>query len=157
MLFYNLRIVDPQSYWAVVSRPANAFGTVLNLKQNWGVFAPRPHPGDGWYVMPAQLASGETVDLFRGGAEVRFDKPERITDDFPNDRWRRYVMHLRDGGSIGHLPYYLTYLCRRWNEAHLGTDRMVQSVEAYFMEEYTLPNGKTRPVEKRLLKRHDCL
>ncbi|MDH3625183.1 MAG: HTTM domain-containing protein [Myxococcales bacterium] len=157
ILLYNLRVSDPQNYWAVVSRPANAFGTVLNLKQNWGVFAPRPHLGDGWYVMPGELVNGETVDLFRGGAPVRFAKPDRVTDDFPNDRWRKYVLHLRDPGSKQHLPYYLGYLCQRWNEKHLGTNQLVRSVSVYFMEEFTLPDGKTRPIEKHFLARHNCL
>lgn len=157
VLFYNLRIAEPQRYWGVVSRPAQTFGTILKLKQNWGVFAPRPHSGDGWYVMPAELVDGSTVDLFRGGRVVSFDKPERITDDYPNDRWRRYMLHLRVGVTKRHLPHYLDYLCRQWNEAHLGTPRLARSVELYFMEEYTLPDGTTAPIQKKLLAEHQCL
>lgn len=156
VFLYNLRFTGSKGYVAVTSRPYHAFGTILNLKQNWGVFAPRPHVGDGWYVMPAELVNGESVDLFREGAPVRFDKPERVADAYPNERWQKYLVHFRNPESRRHMPHYLDYLCGRWNRSHLGTPRMAQSVRVYFMEEATLPGGGTRPVEKRLLAEHEC-
>ncbi|MEM7138420.1 MAG: HTTM domain-containing protein [Myxococcota bacterium] len=156
VLAYSGRVVDRQRYWFVVSPSMNAFGSALKLKQNWGVFAPRPHSGDGWYVMPAMRRDGVEIDLFRGGGPVSYDKPARITDDYANDRWRKYLLHLRSGESKRHAPLYLDYLCRDWNGVHLGTNQMVSSVRLYFMEEYTLPDGQVRPIERKLLLEHPC-
>src|SRR6185503_15723487 len=87
--------------WNVTSLPAAPFrlgesfqriGYLLRLDQTWNMFAPSPTKDDGWYVIPGRLRDGSTVDLFRNGGDVRWDRPASVAASFPNSRWRRYMM-----------------------------------------------------------------
>ena len=126
---------------------------VMGIDQTWNMFAPAPLKDDGWYVIPGRLASGEVVDLFRGGGAVRWDKPEPVAAIFPSTRWMRYSNVVRY--YPGYAPGYARYLCRRWNDAH-GADRRLQELEIVFMLEWTLPDYRPSEPRRESLYRHTC-
>ena len=41
------------------------FGELLSLHQSWDLFAPAPNREDGWFVLPAQMVTGELRGLRR--------------------------------------------------------------------------------------------
>jgi hypothetical protein len=126
---------------------------VMGIDQTWNMFAPAPLKDDGWYVIPGRLASGEVVDLFRGGGAVRWDKPEPVAATFPSTRWMRYMNVVRY--YPGYAPGYARYLCQRWNDAH-GADRRLQELEIVFMLEWTLPDYRRSEPRRESLYRHTC-
>ena len=128
---------------------------VTRTDQMWNMFSPYPLKEDGWYVIPATLADGSKVDLFRDGLPVSWDKPPHVAALYPHERWRKYMMNLWDKNNAGYRQYYLDYLCYEWNSEHEGQKRAVE-VEMYFMEEFTLDNYEHEPVEKVLLHSSPC-
>jgi hypothetical protein len=124
------------------------------LDQGWGMFAPRPLREDGWFVVPARTVGGEEIDLFRGGAPVRWEKPTWIVTTYANQRWCRYLMNLWPRDNSAYRVYYCQYLAREWNRTHHGRDA-VTSVRMYFMEKYTQPNYAPPKIQKVLLYTYD--
>ena len=87
VILWNLRgaKVGGSDRW--LPKWSNSFGYVLNLRQYWTMFAPRPVMDDGWLVMEAVLADGSHVDLMRDGRPVNFNKPGLISSEFLNSKW----------------------------------------------------------------------
>ncbi len=151
---WNVRSMNDH-YLKAHPTPFDGMGYMLNLDQTWNMFSPRPLLGDGWFVIPGKLKDGTEVDLFRGGKPVSWDKPEDILKDYPNQRWRKYLMNIWKAEFSDHRLYYGRYLCRDWNGKHIN-GKQVNTFDIYFMQETTLPEGKTAPLEKILLWRHAC-
>jgi hypothetical protein len=65
---------------------------------------------------------------------------------YPNDRWRKYLKHLRFTDSAAQRRAFADYLCDRWNRRH--EDELVR-VSVYFVaQEARLDGlGPTRRVE----------
>lgn len=154
VLLWNVRSLDAKKYRVLPSR-WNWFGYVLHLDQYWGMFAPYPTREDGWYVIPATLADGSEVDLFRDGATVRWEKPPADSFYYPNQRWQKYMMNLWKKSNGDYRLHYATYLCRQWNAAHEG-GKALETFKIYFMKETTRPDGKEAEPEKNRLWRHHC-
>ena len=55
--------------WAPLGVPRSWlwFGELLSLHQSWDLFAPAPNREDGWFVLPAQMVTGELRDVATGG------------------------------------------------------------------------------------------
>ncbi|MGH7279543.1 MAG: hypothetical protein ACREJG_12765, partial [Candidatus Rokuibacteriota bacterium] len=136
-----------------LSEPLRSVGYMLRLDQTWQMFAPSPLKDDGWYVIPGRLQNGEVVDLFRGGEGVRWEKPDSVADTYPNTRWRRYMMLLRN--HRGYAPSYARYLCRSWNRTH-GGGRSLRELEIVFVVERTLPDYRPSEPQKVSLLRRTC-
>ncbi|MFM7882572.1 MAG: hypothetical protein ACKO8H_12270, partial [Microcystis panniformis] len=105
---------------------------VTRLDQYWTIFAPGPPRDDAWFVAVSQLADGSTVDIFREGQPVIWDKP---TDSDRNRlyktmQWRVYFINL--DRSIGRSVYgeFGQYLCQNWNQQH-GRDQQIKSLQLY--------------------------
>jgi hypothetical protein len=151
--------------WNVTALPRPPFrlaerwrsvGYVLRLDQTWSMFAPSPSKEGGWYVIPGRLRNGEIVDLLRDGGELRWDRPATLASIFPNTRWRRYMMLLRDHRE--YAPGYARYLCRSWNRTHAGGSpgRMLEDVEIVFVVEPTLPDRRRGEPRRVVLLRRGC-
>jgi predicted DCC family thiol-disulfide oxidoreductase YuxK len=133
--------------------PVRSIGYLLRLDQTWEMFAPSPLKDGGWYVIPGRLRSGAVVDLFRDGAEVRWDKPASVAATYRNTRWRRYMMILPN--HLEYAPSYARYLCRQWNRAHEAASRL-EELEIVFIVERTLPEGRRGEPRRVSLLRHTC-
>lgn len=112
-------------------------GKILRIEPYADMFSPNPTRSGGWFVVPGLLASGQSVDLFRGGTEISFDRPDVFSD---------YVFVVRRNlmtSLWGNYPQYRTqyaeYLCQKWNMDH--GDRL-ERLELIFVEEETPPPGE---------------
>ena len=64
-----------QSVWAWrMPHLAWAPLALLRLNQYWNLFAPQAGQDTWWHVVRGQLAGGRTVDLFRGGEELTYER-----------------------------------------------------------------------------------
>jgi predicted DCC family thiol-disulfide oxidoreductase YuxK len=130
---------------------------VTRLDQYWSIFAPGPPRDDSWFVAISQLADGSTVDLFRDGQGVIWDKPTDSDRNrlYPTMQWRQYFINL--DRSIGRSVYgdFGQYLCKTWNENH-GSDKQIKSLQLYIMRERTVPAGEKQEIEKELLWEQNC-
>jgi predicted DCC family thiol-disulfide oxidoreductase YuxK len=131
---------------------------VTRLDQYWSIFAPGPPRDDAWFLAVSQLADGSTVDLFREGQPVIWDKP---TDSDRNRlyktmQWRQYFINLNR--AIGRSVYgeFGHYLCQNWNQQH-SSDQQIKSLQLYIMRERTVPPGEKQGIEKELLWQQNCL
>ncbi|HZT83047.1 MAG TPA: HTTM domain-containing protein [Gemmataceae bacterium] len=153
VFLWNVRTVAPDRFAGLTPRQAELPAYMFCLDQKWGMFAPFPSTEDGWYVIEGELEDGRTVDLFRGGGPVRWDKPARVAADYPNERWRKYLMNLWLKEHEAHRPRFAAYLESKWNASH-GVGEQLRAVRIYYMLEMTRPNQPPAPVEKVLLWEH---
>jgi hypothetical protein len=152
---WNVYVADPDRYGWLMPRPLRAVVLLCSLDQAWEMFAPFPLVEDGWYVMIGRQRGGGEVDLFRGGGVPRWARPERVADDYPHERWRKYLMNLWAIDNAPHRDYYAAYLCREWNRGHHGDERLVE-VRIYFVLKRTLPDYAPAVPEPVLLCTHRC-
>ncbi len=134
--------------------PVSRAMTVVGLHQRgWSMFAPPPKDR-GWFAFPGKLADGRMVDVYEGGAPLSYARPDLISDDFPNYRWRKLLAVIRRRGA-GFRPYVSRYLCREWNAHHTGDDRLVE-LELVYMKQKTLLDFAVAPVERVSMVKTTC-
>lgn len=137
--------------------PSNALwlGHALRLDQRWNMFSPGPLTEDGWYVIEAQRRDGTTLDLFRNGEPVVWEKPQDVANTYPNQRWRKYMMNLWAADHQKYRLPYGRYLSRLWNRNGRGP-REVSQFKIYFMLERTNLDGTEEKPEKVMTWQHWC-
>jgi hypothetical protein len=154
-IWHSLNVLNPGQY-VPFAHGFEVPAKVLRLDQRWNLFAPYPYRDDGWIVVPALLGNGESVDLFRGGAELTFDRPETIYDLYPRPRWRRYLLSLRLEGNEEYRVPYAQYMCRIWNGSH-PLERHIDTLSVVRMLEWTpAPGEAQRPIEQETLITWSC-
>lgn len=126
------------------SRP---FGYVLNLRQYWTMFAPRPVLDDGWLVMEAVLADGSHVDLLRGGRLVAFEKPALISAEFRDSKWQKAILNLWPEQFSPLRPVFGNYMAFQWNGCH-SPAQQIRGWTLWFMREDTPPRGHLAEIVK---------
>jgi hypothetical protein len=156
VLFWNLTTVSAVRVPSLLSHGGN----LLGVDQTWDMFAPSPLDDDGWYVIPATLRDGRTVDVagvLRGettGGPVSWRKPADVRGSYDGERWRKYLENLRLHHSDQH-PYLARYICREWNGAHPGP-RRIESVVIGFVGQRIKPDGKHAPPALRPVWAQQC-
>jgi len=123
------------------------------LDQAWNMFAPFPAKDDGWYVIPGKLRNDTTVDLFRAGQPVSFNKPSYGALEFKNHRWVKFMESLRARPLL--QPGYARYLCREWNRRHKGAERL-EELEIIYVLEFTQPAPEYSPIQKQSKYHSKC-
>ncbi|HWP92636.1 MAG TPA: HTTM domain-containing protein [Thermodesulfobacteriota bacterium] len=153
VFFWNLSTIQhpPVS----INRNLLWIGHFLRLDQKWDMFAPRPFTDDGWYVIPGTLRNGNIVDVFRDGAKISWEKPGDQHADYKTYRWHKYMWNLWLIVNSKDRLYYGKYLCRKWNREHQGQEQLI-TFDIYYLKEETLPNYKTKDIEKIHLWNHHC-
>lgn len=159
IVLWNLRGFEAASpaIRQVFPPSANLVGYLLRLDQRWHMFAPFPTKQDGWFVMPGTLQDGSSVELWAGRRAVRWEKPPDISDQYPNDRWWKFmesIYPVQREREIA-LAAYAGYVCREWNARHHGRERL-ETFQIVFMQETTLPDYQPVRAEKKLLGTHSC-
>jgi hypothetical protein len=81
-------------------------------KESWTLFAPTPPSSDDWFLAPATLESGETVDLLHLTDE-ELDRPPDAGGSYPNTRWRKYLTHSTFEDDRERVERLAAYLCER--------------------------------------------
>jgi hypothetical protein len=113
---------------------------VARLDQHWTLFAPHPYTDDGWDVIVGHLSDGSTVDLFRNGAPISYEKPTDVYAIYYYSHVREYTLELRRPQNEPYRKYYAQYLCATWNAVHTGGQHL-DTLEHIFMLEKTPPPG----------------
>lgn len=132
--------------WAELQRRTHpkvwmAPARLLRLDQRWTMFAPKPLEEDGWFVVDAVDRKGKQRDLFRGGRLLSWQKPARVAEDFPNSRWRKYLMNLYSPELAQWRGHFVSRLLKGWNDTH-GSDESITRLTWYFLMEKTGPDGE---------------
>jgi hypothetical protein len=149
VFLWNLRSTDFTRFARFLPPSTDAIAWLSGTAQVWDMFAPRPLMEGGWFVMPAHLADGKVVDIFRGGAPVSWEKPALVSRMYPNDRWRKYMVLIAAASNAPLRPALAAYLYRHWNSSHPSQMRIV-SLEIVLMEQDTLPekgHSAPRPIQ----------
>jgi hypothetical protein len=109
---------------APLAGPWRALSLALHLTQSWDMYAPGVDRDDGWFSAAGTLASGRPVDVLRGGEAPSLTPPAELPWAGASLRWGI----LRESVRTYPAPLgasYLDWLCRRWNAAHSGDERLV--------------------------------
>lgn len=149
VLAFNLRTIDANKDPRYLPSTADWLAEATRSDQTWGMFAPKPLDQDGWYVVPAKLADGQTVDLFRDGAPLNWNKPILLSETYKNERWQKYTLNLYSNSDAAHRPYYAAYLKRRWNDTHPQAEHVVD-LQIVYMREDSVP-GQTDVIPKKIV------
>lgn len=155
VLLWNIRSLDWVKYKAIYPAEYNFILELVGLDQNWGMFAPYPMNWDGWYVIAGITKSGRTVNLSPGRAvdePVTDVRPERIAAQYPNERWRKYMIFLATNENYLWRGPFTRAILNRW--AAVNPDDPLRSVEINFWLKRTTDDGPAAP-EKYLLWRYD--
>jgi hypothetical protein len=150
VLLWNIRTIAPELVNSVFPPSVDWFARVTRVDQKWDMFSPAPLPEDGWFVMPAQLRDGSEVDAFRGGQPVKWEKPSHVARDYPNDRWRKYMVLLAEKTNANLRVHFVNYLKQQWNGSHPPA-RQIDSLDIYLMMERTIPDSAPAPALPILL------
>ncbi|MBX7211847.1 MAG: HTTM domain-containing protein [Verrucomicrobiaceae bacterium] len=140
VVLWNLRTTDREKWERWLPMWANSFGHLLRIDQNWALFAPRPLTEDGWLVLEAGLRDGSTVDLIRDGRPLSFDKPARISAEYPDCKWQKLEMNLYLAQYAAVRAPFGAWHATRWNAVH-SPGLQVESWTLIYMRELTLPHG----------------
>lgn len=123
-----------------------AYGKVLRLEQNWGMFSPFILKDDGWFVYSALSDNHKYIDIKHEKDFVSFEKPEPMVTEFESDRWRKFQENYTFNNNNYMRPYYCKYLLKKWNKEH--PEKHIYDLTIFFMKETSLPDYKTLPVTK---------
>ncbi len=110
--------------------------------QQWNMFAPYPLKEDGWFIITGFTNGGQEVNLFGDDKENKYDKPDDVSSEFKNERWRKYLMNLWQKSYANYRPHYTKYLCNNWNDSH---EDKLSRVEMEFMLQRVRIDGKDSP------------
>jgi len=157
VVWWNVQNQRPQ--WSMPETLQN-IALAIRTDQYWDMFSPGPLRDDGWYVIEGLLKNGERVDLFRNGGPISYDRLpyEKVVAQYPNERWRKYMMNLYFAKYSQFRLYYDRYTCRKWNEGRSMDDgHLLDQFQVYFMMHTTQPPGTPeQPHHKEFLANHYC-
>lgn len=123
----------------------------LGFHWGWDMFARSDDNLDGWYILEAQLANGEVVDLLRG-SEMTLEKPP-AGQMYRDQRWRRYIVDLYREEHEPAARALVQYLARQWNEKN---NAKVEKVVVHYMaEQTTYPFEEVEPQDCAFLRISD--
>ncbi len=153
-IYWNIALLKDNDRWDL-KPPIHKFGSVLRLHQQWIMFAPYPAFNDGWVVVDGTLFNGKTWDIFNDQA-FKSERPEKMSDQFKNGFWRKYLVNLSQAEYSNHRLYFGRYLCRLWNGEHSAGERLSTFKVYYMLEKSTPPDGPRPSIESIQIWDHDC-
>lgn len=130
-------------------------GQLLNIHQNWKMFAPSPIRVYSWYVVVGKLSDGREIDLWTGNI-VNWEKPKTPIPWQENYRWRTYMKYLGSDKQRSLRPYFSNYICRKWNEDD-SSGVAVQDLTVYRLDERISLDGSPQEIQKTMLWQQSCV
>jgi predicted DCC family thiol-disulfide oxidoreductase YuxK len=129
-------------------------GQLLNIHQNWKMFAPSPLRTYTQYVVVGKLADGRELDLWTRG-QVNLEKPEDGTAWVKNNRWRTYMRLIANDKQRSLRPYFASYVCRYWNARH-SPEEAVRDLTFYKVDEPISLDAPPQQTQTTLLWQQPC-
>jgi len=120
-------------------------------RESWTLFAPNPPSSDNWYLAPATLESGRTVDLLHLSDE-ELDRPPDAGGSYPNTRWRKYLTHSWFEDSHERAERLAVFLCQRGSKQY---DSDPVNVTVYDVWQHEPIKDPERTNRDRVIS-HDC-
>jgi hypothetical protein len=108
VLAWNVRSLDPDFDR---SDRFCAVGNAAHLDQNWRLFTPYPPDDHGYFVVVIEHADGTSLDWLTGEAPTWLE-PARVSAAYPDHRWRKFFLNLRDDERAPQRLHFAEYLCR---------------------------------------------
>ncbi len=132
-------------------------GYLTRLDQVWSIFAPNPPRFDGWHVIVGTLKDGTEVNVLQEDKPIRWEKltPTQRYEIYPNMQWRIFFIKIQGLDSKILMPPFADYLCRNWNRNH-PSERQLERLTIYFMDEQTVPPNEVQTVEKKRMFDQSC-
>lgn len=145
-------LVNIQSVTKVekLNRWTYAVAIVTYEHQHWHLFAPEPFRNDGWFVFEVTDEKGRVWNEWGRGETG--DKPDIVSAQFPNHRWRRWLQNLAQNEFSGIQAIRdstVDYLLTGWAERHPG--QRARSARLLYFEEYSVPPGQSPIPQLRVL------
>ena len=140
---------------SIVSKPIKLFGYYLRLQQEWKLFAPHPGVSDGWFVIKGECVDGSEVTLPFPGTAASLEKPSSVAALFPNQRWRIWLLNLRDRNDERVNATYATWIAKSWNRDNPGP-KSVKALTLIFVSEPTPLPGQPILAKPLVHYRFEC-
>jgi hypothetical protein len=147
--------IDVQELHRVTSR----YAAMIAVRQPpWTVFAPRPRTVDRYYVIAAQTADGEVLDIYND-RPLTFERPYRqLNRQYSTYRERFYMNSVSRGGRAGAVPQrFSEYLCEHWaNERGVELAQINIYVISETVTRATINNPENRQRGSTLAHMYGC-
>jgi hypothetical protein len=140
-IYHNFDIND---HPFIKIKPFDFLVQKLRIEQGWRVFT-GPNTADGWYVIEAQLADGNTINLLKPDTPIHWAKPPVVSEEYETHRVRKYMRRIRD--NIYQQKQLMLYLSKNWNHSHTA-DNQILKATFWSLEEQILPDLQFSPIEK---------
>lgn len=138
---------------------------IVGLEQNWRMFSPGPPHHHFWHVIPAQLADGTEVELFKDGALWNWTPNQKFTWDPPVDQYKTYNSHpwykfwenfnWNEESETLRLNFG-RWICREYNKIHKGTPKELKTFQIWIVWESVNLDGTRTRGDKENLWSHIC-
>ena len=139
----------------VLPRPMTVLMKAPGLLQNWSMFTGLDGYQRGWFKIPALLADGTEIDLFRSASPLSWERPSRPFQWISDTRWYKYYVRMKSPRYESIRPDLGRYLCDRWNRGHDGDSRLEALVVAFVAQE-ALPSERLDPANSHVLVKQRC-
>ena len=127
------------------------------IDQRWDMFAPYPITTSSFPVIPGQLRSGASANLYpKTTHSVAWNPPSRFYELYDSYRWRKYY-----GRVNGHRNNVVRnalgdYLCRSWNHLERERSEQLATFEIQFISYRTSKSDQPEPRNSRTVWKHWC-
>lgn len=138
---WNLRGLPQSPVKEWIPKPVVNGMYLVKLRQKWGMFAPNPSRYSQWYALEAQLANGDSVDLFYPGQAFSLRRPEVFTDRLPSRRWGKFMSNLKKSRYARLREGYIDYFVDRWNDA-VGPSSKIEKASLLWIRERIGEDGR---------------
>lgn len=142
VLAWNIRGMNFTKWQKYFPQDYNYIAQGPGLEQYWSMFSPYPLTMDGWYVIVGKTVSNRTINLTPNANPddpILDEKPQRVSEIYPTERWRKYMMNLAGADNQAWRPFFMIALAKRWNRAH--PNDMIKSIDMYYWIEHTKLDG----------------
>lgn len=136
-------------------RPVSVVLSRTGFKQNWSMFTGLDHYERGWFIIPAKLADGSEVDLFRDAQPLSWRRPERPFGWISDNRWYKYYGRVSSPHFAFMQPYLGPYLCKTWNRSH-DAHKQIEVLYVARVSQAPIPSERIDPAHSRILVKHEC-
>ena len=127
-----------------------AWAPVLTNFQSWGVFAGPGLERDGWFAIEVLARDGKSYDAWRGDQSFSQSRPTLVSDTYPNDRWRKWMLTLPTLPLND--PYrerFPQWCLEQWNLRHPSNPAV--RIRVWNVVVLTSPGGLSSPPDWQLI------
>lgn len=145
IFFWNLGGLHDTSYLDTEYQDIMRF---LRLDQQWNMFSPYPLKEDGWFVIEGKLESGDVVNLYRFNKNLDGSKPDNVSDIYPTQRWRKFMMNIWSNRFAKYRNNLANYYCKQWN-IYGSNNTYLETVNIKFYLEMSLPEYQKADIQEQ--------